>query len=193
MIFVKMNKDVLKEDTDNDKKAVYLYHVLVNLIQQLEKVSTGMGAVKEAKVVAFDDKDAESELVHGITINPAEKRISVIFRGSVTTSDWYKNVQVWASKHPNPLKDYEGQPDTLEIHSGFYGESLLSPVVILFGQDRLHPALRLLLPQHFFLFAEYMMKENDDGGRSKFENILRTVKRLCKRYPKFTIYCSGHR
>jgi hypothetical protein len=75
-----------------------------------------------AKVVVFDDENSDSELVHGIFVNSAQKRITVAFRGSVTATDFVADANSYMKKIPNPVASEIGQTKNLGIHNGFYGK-----------------------------------------------------------------------
>jgi len=40
---------------------------------------------------------------------------------------------------------------------------------------------------------DYLLNPNDEGGTSKYENIVTELKALCTQYPGFSVYCTGHR
>jgi hypothetical protein len=129
--FVNANKTVLREDLGaGGKDTVEVYQVLLNLVTRLEKSKklrtfreqTSIERMNDAKVVEFDDKDAETELVYGITVNSLEKRITIVFRGSANIVDWAHNAMTRAASLENPLKDQPGQSQSIALHSGFAGK-----------------------------------------------------------------------
>jgi hypothetical protein len=77
----------------------------------------------EAEIIEFDDEfksiGLSSELVFSIIINKTEKRITVVFRGSVTLKDWIVDLSA-AKKTPNIIKEFSSED--VDIHSGFVGE-----------------------------------------------------------------------
>ena len=49
-----------------------------------------------------------------------EKRVSVVFRGTVTSHNWLMNFKWQMSEHSNPIPDdYPGRCDTVGLHTGF--------------------------------------------------------------------------
>ena len=84
------------------------------------------------------DSKSDTELVYAIGINPQKCRITVIFRGSVTTTDFvvYSRIGLVQAKHPRQfnINDINGRSsssdtttnnDDVGIHQGFY-EYLMS-------------------------------------------------------------------
>jgi predicted lipase len=57
--------------------------------------------------VAFDDEFQQHELVYAIWVNRLHKRITVIFRGSTTQTDWATNYQVYMKLCRNMKKCYK--------------------------------------------------------------------------------------
>jgi predicted lipase len=70
--------------------------------------------------VAFDDEFQQHELVYAIWVNRLHKRITVIFRGSTTQTDWATNYQVYMKEIPNPtMACHKSQESTVQVHNGF--------------------------------------------------------------------------
>jgi len=165
--YAKSNKDVLRKDLKNDHKTSYYYQTLLNLVNRFDKAKNvwtyqeqiKVAKMQEAKVVVFDDKDAKTEIVHGITVNEEAKRIAIVFRGSATPYDWFKKFQVSTTVRPNPLRGKPYQPEEIALHHGY---------------------------------SDYLLNPNDEGGTSKYENIVTELKALCTQYPGFSVYCTGH-
>lgn len=57
-----------------------------------------VGQIAKARVVEFVDTNAKKELVHAIVVNHSQKRITVVFRGSVTTTDFITDAKVGQTK-----------------------------------------------------------------------------------------------
>ena len=55
--------------------------------------NTSVCQFKEANVVEFVDTNAEKELVHAIVVNDSQKRITIVFRGSLTTTNFFTNAK----------------------------------------------------------------------------------------------------
>ena len=65
---------------------------------------------------------ANKEMVHAITINDSKKRITVVFRGSVTTTDFMTDAKIVHKNVENPVrKTLPNASETVDIHTGFYG------------------------------------------------------------------------
>lgn len=63
-------------------------------------------------------------MVHAVVVNEARKRITLIFRGSVTQQDFIQDVKCVQVKVDNPaahISEPSSTP-TINLHSGFYGE-----------------------------------------------------------------------
>jgi hypothetical protein len=77
----------------------------------------------EAEIIEFDDefksKGLGSELVFSVIVNKTEKRITVVFRGSVSLKDWIVDLSM-VKKTPNVIEEFSSQD--VDIHSGFVGE-----------------------------------------------------------------------
>jgi len=64
---------------------------------------------------------SEFECVYFILLSRGARRITVVFRGSSTITDWVMNFQNAAYSRPNPIdEDYEGKLDNIEIMKGYY-------------------------------------------------------------------------
>lgn len=72
-------------------------------------------------LVEFVDNKANKEMVHAITINDSKKRITVVFRGSVTTTDFMTDAKIVHKNVENPVrKTLPNASETVDIHTGFY-------------------------------------------------------------------------
>lgn len=76
----------------------------------------------------FGDQNPETDMVYAIGVDPLRKRITVAFRGSVTSTDFQKDAMISLNKQPNPVCDLDsnGQEGKFGIHHGFY-DYLLRP------------------------------------------------------------------
>jgi hypothetical protein len=79
----------------------------------------------DADIIEFDDEFVAeglgSELVFSIIINRTEKRITVVFRGSVSAKDWV--VDLSSAKVCPPIIEEFGKDTNTWVHSGFSGKS----------------------------------------------------------------------
>uniref|UniRef100_A0A7S4JI39 Fungal lipase-type domain-containing protein n=1 Tax=Odontella aurita TaxID=265563 RepID=A0A7S4JI39_9STRA len=71
--------------------------------------------------VAWVGDRHRNEAIYCICICRRTKTVSVIFRGSVTTHNWYNHMKIMMSEHPNPLSNekYERQTKHVRVHTGF--------------------------------------------------------------------------
>ena len=110
----------------------------------------------------FNDEKSTEEMVHGITVNYVRRRITIIFRGSVTQQDFIIDAKCHQKKVANPvsdlLLDQSQTTKTINIHSGFH---------------------------------EYLSK-TDQNGDTRLERIICDVKNLLKENPGYRVYCTGH-
>ena len=58
-----------------------------------------------------------SELTYGVCVEASKKRVTVIFRGAITTKDWTKALDFMLVTVPNPI---DGGSETVDLHRGFY-------------------------------------------------------------------------
>ncbi len=76
----------------------------------------------------FVDDNSKEELVHGIVVNPNKKRITIIFRGSVTNKDFLQDAKCAQLQLDNPVLKVmsnknpteEQMPSKIRIHTGFH-------------------------------------------------------------------------
>lgn len=101
--------------------------------------------------------------MHAIVLNGARKRVSVVFRGSVTQKDFLQDAKCAQRKMDNPVVNLAGKkelhPENIGIHTGFY---------------------------------EYLFHVNKETGKTRLEQILADVVESLRSNPGFELYCSGH-
>lgn len=75
----------------------------------------------------FGDENSDVDMVYAVGVDQLRKRITVAFRGSVTTTDFQKDAMISLNKQPNPVHDIDSnQEEKMGIHHGFY-DYLLRP------------------------------------------------------------------
>lgn len=94
-----------------------------NALKRATELSSTTSLSQE--LLVFDDENSESELVYGIEINNARKRITVGFRGSVTPKDFLIDSKAYIRELPNPALENEDSGKTIGIHHGFYGKKFV--------------------------------------------------------------------
>lgn len=65
---------------------------------------------------------AQEEMVHAIVVNEGRKRITVMFRGSVTQKDFVQDAKCAQKKIDMPIAALRDDVDGIRIHTGFHGE-----------------------------------------------------------------------
>ena len=71
------------------------------------------------EVVWFSDRHP-NDVVYSICCNRRQKRVSVVFRGTVNSHNWLMNLKFFMTKHPNPIaENYPGREETLGFHTGY--------------------------------------------------------------------------
>lgn len=150
------------------------------------------------------DESSDTECVHYIGRNNYRGHILLCFRGSVTTNDWIQDFKLMISKVPNPLRDVEGQPDTVGIHRGFrnfitYDKSLPKlggPV-----KDYTLPATRSSSSIEATSEEPGEITQSTPGptnprthfkALSKMEVIVKELQAMKKKYPYDPIFICGH-
>jgi hypothetical protein len=113
------NKETLMSHFTNETLGV-LSKVMDTIVAR-QKADVGKHREPTATLVDFSDDNSKSELVYAIGKDDTRKRVTVSFRGSVTSRDWLQDAQIWMEKIANPLAHIKGQPKVVRIHHGFYG------------------------------------------------------------------------
>lgn len=115
----------------------------------------------------FVDHNSKEELVHGVVINPIKKRITIIFRGSVTNKDFLQDAKCAQLQLDNPVLKImsnknpteEQMPSKIRIHTGFH---------------------------------EYLFYQRKDSQTTRLQEILEDAKGLLRENPGFSLYMTGH-
>mmetsp|Transcript_56883 Transcript_56883/g.138483 ORF Transcript_56883/g.138483 Transcript_56883/m.138483 type:complete len:1003 (-) Transcript_56883:733-3741(-) len=78
-------------------------------------------AETNARVVWINDWYPLKDLTYAIAVDKKLKRVLVVFRGAITSTDWKMVSKYTLEKIPNPVKDdYEGKKARLRVFQGFY-------------------------------------------------------------------------
>jgi hypothetical protein len=124
--FVQMNRqyftpgDINFDRKGNNSTPLKMESTLIRLVEKID-----------AEVIEFDDEFEAKELLYSITLNRTSKRITVLFRGSDTESDWRANLNL-NSKFPEAFQEIVNDED-IKAHGGHSGEWLCPvPVVPYF-------------------------------------------------------------
>jgi hypothetical protein len=102
-----------------------------NLFASTKSTSLDDGSVEIEEVAPmltyFGDENSDSDMVYAVGIDQHRKRITVVFRGSVTSTDFQKDAMISLNPQPNPVENIDAnQHDKIGIHHGFY-DYLLRP------------------------------------------------------------------
>jgi len=124
MSYILDNQDAMREDEAfQGGEGSYEYQVLDSLLERIKESS--QIPCSGGTVLVFDDEDP-NELVYGIAANDCNKRITVSFRGTSTTTDMTTDVKYWMEEVENPYNGAtENQKQYIYMHQGFYGESTI--------------------------------------------------------------------
>jgi predicted lipase len=117
-------------------------------------------------LTTFMDDKANEEIVHAIVVNQTRKRVTIVFRGSVTQKDFLQDAKCAQRKVINPVLslssatgDDSSTPQTINLHSGFY---------------------------------EYLFLKDKATGKTRLEIVLEDAKEQLRLHPGFTLCCTGH-
>ena len=142
---------------------------LKDIQKQQLKSSTVMGRMlrgamnKETVLTRFHDEKSTQGMVYGIAVNHIRRRVTIIFRGSVTQKDFVTDAKFSQKKVANPLVGLGGtysqdMPTTINVHTGFY---------------------------------EYLFQK-DDEGIVRLDHLLSDARILLKKNPGYRLFCTGH-
>lgn len=124
---------------------------------------------QEMQIVRFEDGNQEKELVHAIAVEPALRRITLVFRGSVTQQDFITDIK---ALQVNADISGRGLPgcDQVKVHQGFYE--------YLFGKRR--------------TTSSNADQDGSKDGKSSYETILVQLREVFADYPGYDLYVTGH-
>ena len=119
---IKANTRNLVDSGDYDNELEGRIAALENLTRHSNSMLSNVVG-KKTRLVEFIDKNDQIELVHAITVNDAQMRITVIFRGSVTKTDFITDAKVAQTRVDNPVHLIDlDTPETMNLHFGFHGK-----------------------------------------------------------------------
>jgi len=122
------NQDRIRELACTSYRDLY-YAALeawIRMDQQQQQLSGSQP--QQSELLVLDDDNADTECVYSVSVLHAPaRRVVVAFRGSVTPTDWMKDVKAFMRSIPNPAPAVDGgglpQMDRVGIHHGFQGTS----------------------------------------------------------------------
>ncbi len=130
MSVVQQNTTTLRRVFGGDGMVEFYTSALGN-VQERHDQQRGLVTANEnvmnqvSQVVVFDDENHQQDLVYAISVNQARQRITVAFRGSVTSNDFTMDANSMMNTIPNPVVNHDTgipQASGLGIHHGFYGK-----------------------------------------------------------------------
>jgi len=75
----------------------------------------------KSKVVWLNDWYPLKDLTYAVSVDEGKKRVMVVFRGAITTSDWGAATDNTLQRTPNPVKDnFKGKKAYIKFHRGFF-------------------------------------------------------------------------
>lgn len=91
----------------------------------------GSVAMQGSHLLVFHDQAdkgyrEQTEMVYGLGVDDVTKRVTVVFRGSRTPSDWAQNKKFFGVEIANPVKKFKefssdkSVPDKVFVHEGFH-------------------------------------------------------------------------
>lgn len=171
MKVIKMHRVELEKKEDVDHGELESRLKALKDLQKQQKSSSGdmMGRMLRgswktgpAALTHFHDETSTKGMCYGVTINHVRRRITVVFRGSVTFQDFITDAKKSHTKIKNPVTGmqvhHSETPQNIRLHSGF----------------------------HQYLFM------TDEANMVRFDHIMKDVKSLLTQYPGYNVYSTGH-
>lgn len=166
---IKTHRSELEKKADSDHGELKSRLNALKDLQKQQKVSPSntvgrmlRGSWKSAPAALTHFHD-ETSMCYGIAVNHVRRRITVVFRGSVTFEDFITDAKKSHTKVKNTVaalrKVHHSQtPQSIRVHSGFF----------------------------------HYMFMRDEANMVRFDHIMMEVKSLLKQYPGYNIYATGH-
>jgi len=137
---INSSKDVLQKQGG--------YENLQEQLLALEKICQRKGGgvlasflgEKTSRLLQFVDTAEKNEMVHAVALDDFRKRVVIIFRGSVTDTDFIMDAKIYHKEINNPVHKLDAKtPEKVKVHSGFHGEYCLSQKTDIPFQDLAAP------------------------------------------------------
>jgi len=127
LIILSTEEETLKKAWQAPKHVATLSALSSLLARQNELATTSkwQGGVGSSVMTVVGDSNNLTELVYAVGINSVEERITLTFRGSVTTTDWMMDAKYWIIQAPDPRRFNHNASDgsdggNVGIHQGYY-------------------------------------------------------------------------
>jgi hypothetical protein len=176
------NKDVLTREKVKCPDRADMYERALGLEDYREMASPELldFAMKNTKLVYFEDSNVEENCVYCIAMNAVDKRVSISFRGSVTKRDFNQDAKAVFDAIDNPIQKITDpklpMSEELGVQLGFreylYGDTNLTDT--------------------FTFQKRKKRKEEAPEGKYKHEIILDRVKEIFAEHPDYRLYITGH-
>jgi len=135
----------------------------------------------------FVDDNSKEELVHAIVVNPLRKRITVLFRGSVTPKDFLQDAKCAQKKVENPVLAWVREEQ--QRRSSGKTSRDLPPI----DEEAILPRIGIHTGFYEYLFHPRTRKDSDEATtRTRLEEILEDTKALLRENPGYSLYITGH-
>ena len=122
------HRELALSTASSTENSSWNFNPLASIVPQASRTSQEVEIEDISPMLTyFGDENCNDDLVYAIGFDKLRKRVTLAFRGSVTTTDFKKDAMMSLKKQPNPVAgiDYN-QSKEIGIHKGFY-EYLLSP------------------------------------------------------------------
>lgn len=169
---IERNEEKLLKELDLDEDTIRTF----DTFGKIAKRQKAEGQEGSSTLIAYDDKFKRRNLVYMVLVNDANKRVTVVFRGTNSLKDKLVDVSAWIQKTENRMynKDKDTQPKEVRIHDGFH-DYLFEDI-----RDKYKTEIE----------SEGVVLDDD---RSKFEVILKKyVIPALKENPGYELHVTGH-
>lgn len=161
-----LNHKKIKDHAAEDRADMYM--------QAIEEKGPELNRLE---IVTFDDAKSEAECVYAIAVNHAIKRVTVAFRGSVSTRDFIQDAKAVFDAIPNPVEELTAKAPRVQLHLGF--------LEYLYGR-RYGRKPKTSDPIGATDNAEAIAE------KPKYQVILDEVRTIFKDHPDYKLYVGGH-
>ena len=127
MSIIEQNEEALARWNDEKdikicREALRAIHERTEITEQGLELAQGVEHIMSMSTLEhFSDTKSEKELVFAIGVDRWYRRITVAFRGSVTTNDFLTDACISMVDRPNPVYEFDAdnQDMNIKLHSGF--------------------------------------------------------------------------
>jgi hypothetical protein len=212
---VSQNRTVIQDEIGEESTELYLgafdSFVEDDTFELDYNTETGETSLASFDVVDVGDEFSDRELVYGICVHSARKRITVAFRGATTRKDWQVSADPFLTSRDNPVTATASAAGENDPLSPIQCNASCSPTMcnaVMAGnseeeqieelddsQRRSSPTAGGRYPRRISIhrgFYNYLFHRSGTDGTNKYETIMNKVLLLQKQYPGYSVYVSGH-